>query len=147
MEEGWATDLQSAPENQRSTLLEKRSLAAETLKKSLGSEPLLTTTNACPRTHFLKANNNLRFGFWNVHTMSQLQLEEMHRYHLDILALSKVRWTGSGEQQLDDHSAILNSSIESRHERGVALTMTRETSRSLLKWTPISSRIFVVRFT
>ncbi|KAK2723835.1 hypothetical protein QYM36_002252 [Artemia franciscana] len=33
----------------------------------------------------------------------------MYRYHLDILALSEERWTGSGEKQLDDHSTILYS--------------------------------------
>ncbi|KAK2722298.1 hypothetical protein QYM36_002730 [Artemia franciscana] len=59
--------------------------------------------------------------------------QEMCRYHLDILALSKVRWTGSREKQIDNHSTILYSSTKSRHEQGVPLIMTRETSRSLLK--------------
>ena len=71
----------------------------------------------------------------------------MRRYHLDILALSEVRWTGSGEKQLEDRSTILYSGAESRHEQGVALIMTKETSRSLLKWTPISPRILVAGFT
>ncbi|KAK2726096.1 hypothetical protein QYM36_000527 [Artemia franciscana] len=84
--------------------------------------------------------------------MSQLSkteqsLQEKQRYHLDILALSEVRWTGSREKQLDDHSTILYCGAESRHEQGVALIMTRDTSRSLLKWTPISPRILVARFT
>jgi len=91
-----ASDLQSVSGNLRSILLGKHSLATEMSKNSLGTKPLLTTTNTCARTRFLKANNNLRFGFRNVRTMSQLfkteqSLQEKQRYHLDILALSEVR--------------------------------------------------------
>ncbi|KAK2701608.1 hypothetical protein QYM36_019751 [Artemia franciscana] len=45
----------------------------------------------------------------------------MCRYHLDILALSKVRWTGSREKQIDNHSTILYSGTKSRHEQGTAI--------------------------
>ena len=110
--------------------------------RNIKEEPRIRTPiyndKRMPRTRFLKANNNLKFGFLNVCTMSQLSktkqaCQKMCRYHLDILALSKVRWTGSRKKQIDNHSTILYSGTKSRHEQGVALIMTRETSRSLLK--------------
>ena len=73
-------------------------------------------------------------------------LHEMKKYQLDVLALSEVRCTGSGEKQLDNQCIILYCGPESRHEKGVALMMTRETSIFLLNWAPVSSRIFVARF-
>jgi len=51
-QEGWTKDLQSVLGKQRSNPLGKHFLATETLRKSLGSEPLSTTTNACPGHDF-----------------------------------------------------------------------------------------------
>ncbi|XP_065557662.1 craniofacial development protein 2-like [Artemia franciscana] len=73
-------------------------------------------------------------------------LHEMRNFQLDILALSEVRWTGSGKNQLDNQCANIYSGPETRHEKGFAFMTTRETSRYLLKWTLISSRILVARF-
>ena len=66
-----------------------------------------TTTPACPRTQFMTAKTMTKFGFWNVRTLHQLTkpeqvLREMKKYKLDLLALSKVSWIGSGHKQLGD---------------------------------------------
>ena len=46
-------------------------------------------------------------GIWNIRSMNQGKLEvvkqEMARMNVNILGISKVRWTGMGEFNLDDH--------------------------------------------
>ena len=46
-------------------------------------------------------------GTWNVRSMNQGKLEvvkqEMARVNVDILGISKLRWTGMGEFNSDDH--------------------------------------------
>ena len=46
-------------------------------------------------------------GSWNVRSMNQGKLEvvkqEMARVNIDILGISKLKWTGKGEFDSDDH--------------------------------------------
>ena len=46
-------------------------------------------------------------GTWNVRSMNQGKLEvvkqEMARVNVDILGISKLKWTGMGEFNSDDH--------------------------------------------
>ena len=46
-------------------------------------------------------------GTWNVRSMNQGKLEvvkqEMARVNVDILGISKLKWTGKGEFNSDDH--------------------------------------------
>ena len=46
-------------------------------------------------------------GIWNIRSMNQGKLEvvkqEMARMNVNVLGISKVRWTGMGEFNLDDH--------------------------------------------
>jgi len=46
-------------------------------------------------------------GTWNVRSMNQGKLEvikqEMARVNIDIFGISKLKWTGMGEFNLDDH--------------------------------------------
>ena len=46
-------------------------------------------------------------GTWNVRSMNQGKLEvvkqEMARVKVDILEISELKWTGSGDFNLDDH--------------------------------------------
>ena len=46
-------------------------------------------------------------GTWNVRSMNQDKLEvvkqEMARMHIDISGISKLKWTGMGEFNSDDH--------------------------------------------
>ena len=49
-------------------------------------------------------------GTWNVRSMNQGKLEvvkqEMARVDVDILGISELRWTGTGEFNSDDHLSI-----------------------------------------
>ena len=46
-------------------------------------------------------------GTWNVRSMNQCKFEavkqEMARVNIDILGISKIKWTGMGEFSSDDH--------------------------------------------
>ena len=69
---------------------------------------------------------------------------------LSILGLSETRWLGAGEMKLDDGETIVYSGLPDEdgvpHERGVAVIMSKEASRSLIEWKPVSERIIVARF-
>ena len=65
-------------------------------------------------------------GTWAVRPMDQGKLEvvkqEMTRVNIDILGISKLKWTGMGEFKLDDHY-IYYCGQESLRRNGVAITV------------------------
>ena len=67
-------------------------------------------------------------GTWNVRSMNQGKLEvvkqEMARVNTDILGISKLKWTGMGEFNSDDHY-IYYRGQESLRRNGVAITVDK----------------------
>ena len=67
-------------------------------------------------------------GAWNVRSMSQGKLEvvkqEMAKMNIDILGISKLKWTGMGEFNSDDHY-IYYCGQESLRRNGVALIVNK----------------------
>ena len=67
-------------------------------------------------------------GTWNVRSMNQGKLEvvkqEMARVNVDILRISKLKWTGMGEFNSDDHY-IYYCGQESLRRNRVAITVTK----------------------
>ena len=67
-------------------------------------------------------------GTWNVRSMNQGKLEvvkqEMARVNIDILGISKLKWTGMGEFNSDDHY-IYDCGQESLRRNGVAIMVNR----------------------
>ena len=64
---------------------------------------------------------------WNVRSMNQGKLEvvkQMARVNVDILAISKLRWTGMGEFNSDDHY-IYYCGQESLRRNGVAIIVNK----------------------
>ena len=63
-------------------------------------------------------------GTWNVRSMNQGKLEvvkqEMARVNIDNLGVSKLKWTGMGEFNSNDHY-IYHCGQESLRRNGVAL--------------------------
>ena len=111
----------------------------------------LTTTLARPRTRFMTAKTNTKFGFWNVRTLNQLTkpeqvLREMKKYKLDLLALSEVRWIGSGYEQLGEGYSLIYSGNESRHQAGVGIMLSDQATKALAEWKPVSERCLLARF-
>ena len=67
-------------------------------------------------------------GTWNVRSINQGKLEvvkqEMARVNIDILGISKLKWTGMGEFNSDDHY-IYYCGRESLRRNGVALIVNK----------------------
>ena len=67
-------------------------------------------------------------GTWNVRSMNQGKLEvvkqEMATVNVDILGISKLKWTGMGEFNTDDYY-IYYCEQESLRRNGVAITVNK----------------------
>ena len=67
-------------------------------------------------------------GIWNVRSMNQGKLdgvtEDMARVNIDILGISKLKWTRMGECNSDDHY-IYYCGQESLRRNGVALLVNK----------------------
>ena len=67
-------------------------------------------------------------GTWNVRSMNQGKLEvvkqEMARVNIDIIGISKLKWTGKGEFNSDDHY-IYYCGQESLRRNGVAIMVNK----------------------
>ena len=61
---------------------------------------------------------------WNIRSMNQSKLEvvkqEMTRVNIDILGISKLKWTGMGEINSDDHFTY-SCGQESLRKNGVVI--------------------------
>ena len=68
-------------------------------------------------------------GTWNVSSMNQGKLkvvkQEMVRVNVDILGISKLKWTGMGEFNSDDHY-IYYCGQESLGRNGVAIVVNKK---------------------
>ena len=67
-------------------------------------------------------------GTWNVRSMNQGKLkvvkQEMARVNINILGISKLKWTGMGEFNSDDHY-IYSCGQESLRRNGVAIIVNK----------------------
>ena len=74
-------------------------------------------------------------GTWNVRSMNQSKLEvakqEMARVNVDILGISKLKWTGMGEFNLGDHY-IYYCGQESLRRHGEAITVNKRVQNAVL---------------
>ena len=74
-------------------------------------------------------------GTWNVRSMNQGKLEvvkqEMARVNVDILGISKLKWTGMGEFNADDHY-IYYCGQESLRRNGVAIKVNKRVRNAVL---------------
>ena len=73
--------------------------------------------------------NQYCIGIWNVRSMNQGKLEvvkqEMARVNVDILGISKLRWTGMGEFNSDDHYIYYCGHESLRRNRVALIVNTR----------------------
>ena len=74
-------------------------------------------------------------GTWNVMSMNQGKLEvvkqEMARVNVDILGISKLKWTGMSEFNSDDHY-IYYCGQESLRRKGVAIIVNITVQNAVL---------------
>ena len=88
-------------------------------------------------------------GTWNVRSMNQHKLEvvkqEMARVNVDILRISKLRWTGMGEFNSDDHY-IYYCGQESLRRNGVAIIVNKRVRNAVLGCNLKNDRMIFVHF-
>ena len=74
-------------------------------------------------------------GTWNVRCVNQGKLEvvkqEMARVNIDILGISKLKWTGMGEFNSDNH-CIYYCGQESLRRNGVAIMVNKRVQNAVL---------------
>ena len=74
-------------------------------------------------------------GTWNIRSINQGKLEvvkqEMARVNIDILGISKLKWTGMGEFNSDD-PYVYYCGQESLRRNGVAITVNKRVQNSVL---------------
>ena len=80
--------------------------------------------------------------------MNQGKLEvvkQMARVNVDILGISKLKWTGMGELNSDDHY-IYYCGQESLRRNGVAIMVNKRVQNAVLGYNLKSDRMISVRF-
>ena len=85
------------------------------------------------KVQYCKVQNCI--GTWNVRSMNQVKLEvvkqETARVNVSILRISKLKWTGMGEFNSDDHY-IYYCWQESLRRNGVAIIVNKRVQNSVL---------------
>ncbi|XP_059142031.1 craniofacial development protein 2-like [Physella acuta] len=102
----------------------------------------------------LSQKKSILIGTWNVRTLWEAgkcaqAVKEMQQYHLTVLCLCETRWNTFGETKFQTGETMLYSGIENEddpREAGVALLLTKEATKSLMEWEPVSDRIIKARF-
>ena len=88
-------------------------------------------------------------GSWNVRSMNQGKLEvvrqEMARVKVDILGIRKLKWTGLGEFNSDDH-CIYYCGQESLGRNGVAIIVNKRVQNAVPGYNLKNDRIISVHF-
>ena len=88
-------------------------------------------------------------GTWNVRSMNQGKLEgvkqEMARVNINILGISKLKWTGMGEFNSDDHY-IHYFGQESLRRNGVAIMVNKRVQSAVLGCNLKNDRMISVHF-
>ena len=88
-------------------------------------------------------------GTWNVRSINQGKLEvvkqEMARVNVDILGISKLKWTGMGVFNSDDHY-IYFCGQESLRRNGVAIMVNKSVRNAVLGCNLKNDRMISVHF-
>ena len=88
-------------------------------------------------------------GTWNVRSMNEGKLEvvkqEMARVNVNILVIGKLKWTGMGEFNSDDHY-IYYRGQESLRRNGVAIMVNKTVRNAVLGCNLKNDRMISVRF-
>ena len=86
-------------------------------------------------------------GTWNIRSMNQSKLElvrqEMARVNINILGISKLKWTGMGEFNSEDHY-IYYCGQESLRRNGVDVTVNERVQNAVLGYNLKNDRMISV---
>jgi len=103
----------------------------------------------CDRSKVQYRKEQYCIGTWNVRSMNQGKLEvvkkEMTRVHVNILRISKLKWTVIGEFNADDHY-IFYWGQESLRRNGVAIMVNKRVQNAVLGCNLRNDKMISVRF-
>ena len=77
--------------------------------------------------------------------MERVNTKEMERVNIDILGISKLKWTGMGEFNSDDHY-IYYCGQEPLRRNGVALVVNKRVQNAVLEYNLKNDRMISVHF-
>ena len=110
-------------------------------------QPLLDVTGDGSKVRYCKEHYCI--GTSNVRSMNQGKLEavkqETARVNVDILGISKLKWSGMGEFNSDDHY-IYYCGQESLRRNGVAIMVNKRAQNALLGCNLKNDRMISVHF-
>ena len=74
-----------------------------------------------PTNSIVMPKDTLVMGHWNVRSLyrggaTAKVAREMEGYKLDILGITKCRWTGAGRQRITSGQTVLHAGVEKVHE-------------------------------
>lgn len=95
-------------------------------------------------------NKTVRIATWNVRSLHMPgKLDnveaEMYRMNINILGLSEVRWTGSGQHRTDRGTIYFSEGTDNNLRYGVAIHLTTETAKSVIDFIPLSDRAMIIK--
>ena len=103
----------------------------------------------CDRSKVRCCKEQYCIGTWNVRSMNQGKLEvvkqEMTRVNVDILGISKLKWTGMGEFNSGDHY-IYYCGQESLERNGVTIMVNKRVQNVVLGCSLKMDRMLSVSF-
>ena len=126
---------------------EKNSRKNEEMESKQKQHPAVDVTGDGSKVRCCKEQYGI--GTWNVRSMNQGKLEvvkqEMARVNTDILGISKLKWTGMGEFNSDDHY-IYYTGVESLRRNGISLTVNERVQNAVLGYSFKNDRMISVCF-
>ena len=105
-----------------------------------------------PTKPLLHPKGITKIGNWNVRTLYESAniaqgIREMAKRGIDIMGISDTYWTEHGRVQLQEGETIIYSGRQDNiHRQGIGILISRNASRALIDWSPISERIVQARF-
>lgn len=114
---------------------------------------IINETEVKQKQNIFSMKSTTRLGTWNVRTLYEVgklhqAARELRKFRLEVLGMSECRWNGSGEHQLATGEKFLYSGRAEGeiHSEGVGFLLSKNASRSLIEWNPVSERIIYAKF-
>ena len=92
----------------------------------------------------------LSVGTWNVLTLNRTGyvtalVRSLKLSRLSLVGVTEARLVGSGSTRVEGYTVLHSGGVH--HVHGVALVISQQLTSCLVRWTPISDRLFLARFT
>ncbi len=93
----------------------------------------------------------MKIATWNVRTLFEggkfeNAVLEMERMGIDVLGVSEVRWSGSGERSTSSHTIYYSGNDDVNHRNGVAVIVSKAAKYTVKNFVPLSDRVMILQF-